>query len=148
VVPAGATTGNIVVTTDVASNGVPFTVTVHTGDPADVLTYHNDNARTGQNLNENTLTLSNVNSQVFGKLFSHDVDGFIYSQPLFVSNVAVPALGFAMLSVEHSTTVLCVDADDGGQDELWHVSFIDPDNGVTPVPPEISEAMTLEIGIT
>src|SRR5262245_50005105 len=54
-----------------------------------VLTWHNDNARTGQNLSETALTLANVNSTQFGKKFSSSLDGIVYAQPLYVSNLNI-----------------------------------------------------------
>src|SRR6266851_4649668 len=60
--------------------------------PASVLTQHNDNSRTGANLNETLLNTSNVNVNRFGKLFSRVVDGQIYAQPLYVPGVNIQGL--------------------------------------------------------
>jgi len=62
-------------------------------DSPSVVTQHNDNGRTGANLREATLNTSNVNSNLFGKLFSRLVDGYIYAQPLFVPGVPIPQKG-------------------------------------------------------
>src|SRR5919108_5145917 len=59
-----------------------------------VLTYHNDFSRTGQNTNETILTPANVGStNTFGKIFAYPVDGQIYGQPLYVSGLAIPGQG-------------------------------------------------------
>jgi hypothetical protein len=59
----------------------------------DVLTWHDDLARTGQNLNETILKPANVNFNQFGKLFIIPTDGQVYAQPLYVSNLAIPGNG-------------------------------------------------------
>ena len=59
--------------------------------PVDVLTQHNNNRRTGTNLEETVLNVSNVNINQFGKIVSHPVHGHIYAQPLYVSSVQVGA---------------------------------------------------------
>lgn len=58
-----------------------------------VLTWHNDVSRTGQNLMETTLTLANVNSTQFGLKLKLPVDGHIFTQPLYVSTVSILGKG-------------------------------------------------------
>lgn len=60
---------------------------------AQMTTAQNDNARTGANLKEKTLTPRNVNQRQFGKLFTLKVDGDIYAQPLFLPNLSIPGKG-------------------------------------------------------
>ncbi len=55
----------------------------------DVLTHHNNNFRTGANLDETCLTPDNVNAKTFGKLFTLSVRGQIYAQPLIAANIEI-----------------------------------------------------------
>lgn len=102
-----------------------------------VLTHHNDNARTGQNLRETVLTPGNVNMARFGKLSSYPVDGYVYAQPLYASNVPIGGQlrNVLFVATEHNS-VYAFDADNPADGPIWHVSFIDPANGVTTVPYE------------
>ena len=71
------------------SASAPATLTVINVSPGTVLTYHNDDSRDGAYLEEVSLTPSNVNSIQFGKLVSYPVDGQIYAQPLYLSQVSI-----------------------------------------------------------
>jgi hypothetical protein len=53
----------------------------------DVLTQHGNNSRTGATLVETQLTPTTVRSSQFGRLFSWSVDGELYAQPLYLSQV-------------------------------------------------------------
>ena len=120
----------------------------------DVLTYHYDNARDGQNTAETSLTPSNVDATNFGKLFTLPTDGYVYAQPLVKTGVSVPAQGthdLLLVATEHDS-VYAFDAqgNNPSQGYLWKDSFINPAQGVTTIPDSDvgTNDITPEIGIT
>ena len=100
-----------------------LTVTPNENGFAGVLTYHNDLARTGQNLDEVALKPSNVNSLSFGKLFTIAVDGNLYAQPLYMPNVTVPGRGVhnIVFAATENNSVYAVDAEDLRGETIWSV---------------------------
>jgi outer membrane protein assembly factor BamB len=99
-----------------------------------VYTQQYNNARTGTNTVEKFLTLKNVTSSQFGKLFSFTVDGQVYAQPLWVASVTIPGQGVhnvAYVATELDS-VYAFDANTGVQ--LWHDNFTNPAGGITAVP--------------
>jgi hypothetical protein len=89
----------------------------------DVLTYHNNNSRTGLNSNETILTPANVNMATFGKLSTIPTDGFVDAQPLYISALTVGNVTRNVLIVAtEGASVYAFDADTGVK--LWHVSLL------------------------
>lgn len=100
-----------------------------------VTTHHNDNARDGQNLNETILAPGNVNSTQFGQLFVQPVDGYSYTQPLYVSNLSIAGVTHNVVyAATENDSVFAFDADNNtgaNASPLWQVSFINPAAGIT-----------------
>ncbi len=90
----------------------------------DVVTFHNDAARTGQNLTETLLTAATVNSSQFGKLGFYATDGLVDAQPLYVASVAVPNSGKhnLLIVVTENDSIYAFDADSGAT--IWNVSAL------------------------
>src|SRR5450432_2855167 len=119
-----------------------------------VLTWHNDNARTGQNLQETILTPANVNSATFGKLFTLAVDGKVDAQPLYVPGLTIPGQGVhnvLYVATEHDS-VYAFDADGGAllkQVSLLGTNEVPSDNrGCGQVVPEIGITATPAIDLS
>jgi hypothetical protein len=114
----------------------------------DVLTYHNDIARTGQNLTEQILTPANVKTS-FGKLFEDSVDGLVDAQPLIKTQVSIPGQGVhnVVYVATENDTVYAFDADVGGP-ALWNKSMLlsgelaSDERGCTQVVPKIGITST------
>jgi hypothetical protein len=123
-----ATVGGYSATLQVTVNAVQKT----TG--ANVPTWHYDNARSGLNANESTLTPGNVNANSFGKLFSYLVDGYLYAQPLYVSDLTISgAVHNVVFAATENDSVYAFDADQYGTGApLWQVSLLQA--GETPQP--------------
>ena len=105
-------------------------------------TQHNNNGRTGANLSETFLTPGNVSATSFGKLYTVNVDGQVYAQPLYVSGVSIPGKGrrnVVYVATMHNS-VYALDADNLGA-QFWKVSF-----GTPVYPPDIEYASNITRG--
>jgi hypothetical protein len=112
----------------------------------DVVTYHNDTYRSGQNLAETILTTGNVNSTSFGKLAALPVDSVVDAEPLYLAGVAIPGKGThnVVYVVTENDSVYAFDADQ--YTLLWQVSVLGA--GESPSDTHSCSQITPTIGIT
>jgi hypothetical protein len=126
---SGVAPGTTTITAAVGTvNGsASATVTIATTSAVNIPTWHVDTNRSGLNANETLLTPSNVVTGTFGKLFSYLVDGYVYGEPLIISNVMINGVSHNVLYVATEyDSVYAFDADDGDQTPLWQTSLLQP----------------------
>ena len=128
---AGSTT--VTATLNGVSGSVPFTATVPANSAVNIPTWHADTSRTGLNAGEIALSNSNVSASHFGKLFSYGVDGYVYGEPLVMSNVNINGAAHNVVYVAtENDSVYALDSDNYGSGApLWQVSLLN--QGETPI---------------
>ena len=91
--------------------------------PQDVLTYHNDNNRSGWFSAETVLTPANVTPSTFGLQMVILLDGRIDAEPLFVSGQTIQGQGVhdVVYVATETNSVYAIDAASGAI--LWHTHF-------------------------
>ena len=128
---AGASAGSYTLTaTSVTDGSTSATVSIGVTDLAGVYTFHNDLARDGVNAREFALTPSNVTGSTFGKLFSCQVDGAVYAQPLWVANLTIGGAPHNVIFIATAhDSLYAFDADASPCTQLWHANLIDTTHG-------------------
>lgn len=112
-----------------------------------VLTYHNDNFRTGLNSSETVLTPANVNPKQFGKIGTLAVKGTVDAEPLYVSDLTIDGKPHNVIFVAtEDDMVYAFDADNDAQ--LWATSALANFNGETPSDDHRCPQVYPVIGIT
>jgi hypothetical protein len=95
----------------------------YAGTPADVLSFHYDNARTGWNPTETALTVATVQSSKFGLLHTITVDGDVFAQPLLVHGLRLAdgSMHDVLVVATSNNSVYAFDAQTYAQ--LWQVNL-------------------------
>ncbi len=116
--------------TSVADINKSASASIAVTDLTGVTTYHNDLSRDGANTHEFALTTSIVKTATFGKLFSCTVDGAIYAQPLWISNLMIAGVkhNVVIVATQHNS-VYAFDADTSPCVTLWQAKLTDSTHG-------------------
>jgi hypothetical protein len=106
-----------------------------------VLTFRNDNFRTGAYLAEKTLDVASVRARGMVLTFSNNIDGEIAGQALYVPGVVIDGTARdVIVTATLSNNVYAFDANEaapggGASRKLWQVALADPvDPGARPLP--------------
>ena len=136
-----ATAGSYAITATLNANpNVTGQATVDVTDYSGTLTWRNDNSRSGINSHELALAPATVKS-TFGKIFScpssadGPLDGYVYSQPLYVSNlkIGIETHNVVFVATEKDS-VYAFDADANPCKELWKTRLIPPGSRAVETP--------------
>ncbi len=103
-----------------------FAVATCASGQVDVLTFHNDNLRTGLNSNETSLSPSSVSENTFGLLYRLPVDGAIYAQPLAVAQVPVKGMGsknLIFVATENNSVYAFDGNATSASSPIWHTNL-------------------------
>ncbi len=138
------------------NSGPTASATVEVTEFPGMLTWRNDNSRSGVNSQELLLSPGpgpgTVNSSTFGKLFSCPIDGYAYAQPLYVPNLAISGIGTqnVIFVATEMDSVYAFDADANPCKQLWKTSLIPPGSQAieTPILGATSANIVPFVGIT
>ncbi|HTU41304.1 MAG TPA: Ig-like domain-containing protein [Candidatus Aquilonibacter sp.] len=147
-IAVGAGTAGVTASLNGFSSSATVTVSSSTSTGVNIPTYHVDQNRSGANLNETTLTPANVTVSSFGKLFSYLVDGYVYGQPLLVSNLTMGdgSTHNVLFAATENDSVYAFDADSNAGTNaglLWQTSLLQSgESAVTNGPIQPVEGVT------
>ena len=114
-----------------------------------VITNRYDNLRSSSNTKETVLNTSNVNEAQFGLRYSFTVDGQVYAQPLYLSNLkfADGTTKNTLFAATEHNSVYAFDADGGSTTPIWSTNLgpsgstsgfgcsdMTPETGITSTP--------------
>ena len=131
----GVASGSSTITAALSSvsGKASVTITAKTNvTTVNIPTWHVDSNRSGLNAQETALTPSTVNASSFGKLWSYLVDGYVYGEPLVMSNLTIGgAKHNVMFVATEADSVYAFNIDSNSQTPLWKTSLLQ--SGETPL---------------